>query len=61
MITDLKTRSYVVASGLGAYFGLYSGFGTTPLDQLQIDLGNEAAEFDDAAEARMDMGKCVRK
>lgn len=56
MITDLKTRSYVVASGLGAYFGLYSGFGTTPLDQLQIDLGNEAAEFDDAAEARMDMG-----
>lgn len=53
----MKTRHYVVASSLGTYFGLYQSYGTSPLDQLEIDLGNEEASFDDAAIDRMDLGK----
>lgn len=52
-----KTRFYVTPSSLGAYFGLYQDYGTSPMDQLEIDLGNQEAEFDDAAIDRMSIGK----
>lgn len=52
----VKTRYYVVASSLGAYFGLYQAYGNGPLDQLEIDLGNQEADFTDLAVDRMDLG-----
>ena len=56
---EFKSRNYVVASALGAYFGLYQSYGTSPLDQLEIDLGNAEAQFDEAAIKRMDLGKML--
>lgn len=56
---EFKSRNYVVASALGAYFGLYQSYGTSPLDQLEIDLGNAEAQFDEAAINRMDLGKIL--
>lgn len=58
-MTEFKSRNYVVASALGAYFGLYQSYGTSPMDQLEIDLGNDEAVFDDAAIKRMDLGKIL--
>lgn len=55
----MKTRYYVIASSLGTYFGLYQQYGTSPLDQLEIDFGNEEANFDDKALERMDLGKTL--
>ena len=51
-----KSRDYVNSSSLGSYFGV--GF-NTPNEQIEIDLGNVAPEFDDAAQDRMLLGNVL--
>lgn len=50
---EIKVRDYVRASSLGSYFGV--GF-NSPKDQFLLDTGQAVQEFDDDAQARMDLG-----
>ena len=50
---EIKVRDYVRASSLGSYFGV--GF-NSPKDQFLLDTGQAVQEFDDEAQARMDLG-----
>lgn len=52
----LKERFDVIASSLSSYFGV--GFNTVD-EQLDIDLGLVAKEFDDDAQDRMDLGNAM--
>lgn len=52
----LKERFDVIASSLSSYFGV--GFNTVE-EQLDIDLGNIAKEFDDDAQDRMNLGNAM--
>lgn len=54
MTMSLKSRDYVNSSALGSYFGV--GF-NSPNEQIEIDLGNVAPEFDEAAQDRMALGR----
>jgi len=51
---SLKSRDYVNSSSLGSYFGV--GF-NSPNEQIEIDLGHIEAEFDEAAQDRMALGR----
>ena len=52
----MKERFDVIASSLSSYFGV--GFNTVD-EQLDIDLGLVAKEFDDDAQDRMDLGNAM--
>lgn len=52
----MKERYDVIASSLSSYFGV--GFNTVQ-EQLDIDLGLMAKEFDEAAQDRMDLGNAM--
>lgn len=52
----VKERFDIIASSLGSYFGV--GFNTVE-EQLDIDLGLMAKEFDDDAQDRMDLGNAM--
>lgn len=52
----LKERFDVIASSLSSYFGV--GFNTVQ-EQLDIDLGKTAKEFDEEAQDRMDLGNAM--
>jgi hypothetical protein len=54
MMMSLKSRDYVNSSSLGSYFGV--GF-NSPNEQIEIDLGHIEAEFDEAAQDRMALGR----
>ena len=54
MKMSLKSRDYVNSSSLGSYFGV--GF-NSPNEQIEIDLGHIEAEFDEAAQDRMALGR----
>lgn len=51
-----KSRDYVNSSSLGSYFGV--GF-NTPNEQIEIDLGIIEAEFDEAAQDRLLLGRVM--
>mgnify|MGYP001342193116 CR=1 FL=1 len=50
----LKQRFYTIPSSIGSYFGV--GY-LTPEEQLEIDLGIEEREIDNASRDRMELGK----
>ena len=52
-MSEIKVRDYVRSSSLGSYFGV--GF-NSPKDQFLLDTGQAVQEFDDDAQARMDLG-----
>lgn len=52
----MKERFDVIASSLSSYFGV--GFNTVQ-EQLDIDLGKAAKEFDDDAQDRMNLGNAM--
>lgn len=52
----MKERFDVIASSLSSYFGV--GFNTVQ-EQLDIDLGKTAKEFDDDAQDRMNLGNAM--
>ena len=52
----MKERFDVIASSLSSYFGI--GFNTVQ-EQLDIDLGKIAKEFDDDAQDRMNLGNAM--
>ncbi len=52
----MKERFDVIASSLSSYFGI--GFNTVQ-EQLDIDLGKTAKEFDDDAQDRMNLGNAM--
>ena len=53
-----KERFNIIASSLSSYFGC--GFNTID-EQLDIDLGLIAKEFDQEAQERMDLGNCMEE
>ena len=53
-----KERFNIIANSLSSYFGC--GFNTID-EQLDIDLGLIAKEFDQEAQERMDLGNCMEE
>ena len=53
-----KERFNIIASSLSSYFGC--GFNTID-EQLDLDLGLIAKEFDQEAQERMDLGNCMEE